>query len=907
MENFIIFLYNSIKSPHFLFLILCISAFIKIYYLSILGRKIFNEQLAVFPLLFLFTSILSTVICDISWFTKLLHALFIPMPYYIVVFFIRCAWAFLVIQYYSLSLFLESLTNAQFSFQKNHIPITGITGLCASYFFFLAFFQPFTLATEHERDIARISINTAEFFIMRYVVVSLISIFMMIGLYKTYKNMKGKQLPKILRKQLFLFIYFFIIPYLAVEFILAVSFNTINEMYFIVNISTLLITAAISYCLSKVLKLRFINTTTRVQELPKPHVLEQFKAVLEQLSNTKSMEELGHITQSFFKEAFSLSAQSVNLLIRDHANGDTNPETLHRLKQVDLFINQEITDACCQVYQHIFVRDEISFNHFYEETNESKAILPFLDCMNADIFLPIFSNKHHVGAIIIQKNSRAECFSQAEQDAMVAFANYLGNIIHLLHNKNLDLLISKKKKLKDQLYIKHQEINHYKESIQAFLRHSKEKALGIIFYKNGRFTNGNHNAATVVRIDLNIQEGHPLTQAFKEVVSHVQMYKGPYNHYTRDTQGLPLILSGVPHLEQQSIIITASYPDINDVIMQQMYSLNNPADWDYLLYLSSTKTGALINDLIPGSGEILLNIKIALLKAALTKKTLLLDVPDPDLFSIVQLIHTISARETLRTLELNEPVKSPDIPAMLFGDTIVNLQKDPLLKIVDGGTLFIKNIHFIDKITQEHLIEYIMYGLYRLYNSDQKMASNARIICSTNQNMTYLVQEGSFIPKFVNLLKQATVQIPSLFTLPQQELRTLIDGYSDKIITAHPMKNLLVLNEKEKIKIIEQPPSSFRELRLLLEQTILNKAAEAALHLHYHTSTEGNDVDFIEAARLGKQALKKPELMKKLWGKFKNQNKIALFLGVNRSSVNRRCKLYDIGDISLHDEPQGTA
>ncbi len=906
MENFITYIYNGIKSPHFFFCVLCISVIVKSYYLKRLGQKIFNERLVVFPLIFLFIIITGALVGDLSWLAKLTQALLIPIPYYIVVFFIRVAWAFLVIQYYSLSLFLDSLTNAQFTLNKRHIPLTIVTALCSGYFFLLSFMRPFTLSTEQERNVARITLDTIEFFIMRYVVIYLISFFALIGLYRTYKNIKDKQLPKILRKQLYFFIYFFVVPYLLVELIIAFSFQMINEMHFIINISNLLNLTAICYCFHKVFKLRFSNTTPRVQEPPHPHILGQFKAVLEQLSNTKSIEELGHITQSFFKEAFTLPTQAVSLVIQDHTNGDTNNEMAPRLKQIDLFIKQDITDSCCQLYQNIFVYDEIAFNHFYEETAESRAILPFLERINADIFVPIFSNKHSIGAIIIQRNSRQECFSHAEQDAMAAFANYVGNTINLLQNKNVETLIAKKKKLNDQIYTKHQEINHYKESVQAFLRQFKEKSLGIVFYKNGRFTPGNRDAATIVHVDLNTQEGHPLTQAFKQVVHHVQLYKGPYNHYTHDRQGIPLILSGVPHLEQQSIIITITYPDISDVIMEQMYLLHNPADWDYLLYLSSTKTGALINELIPAAGEILLNIKIDILKAALTKKTLLLDVPDPDLTPLVHLIHTISERESIKTIELNEPVKLPDIPALIFGDLVVNAQRDALLKTLDRGTLFIKNIHFIDKISQEHLIEYITHGLYRPYNSDQKMVSNARLICSTNQNMHYLVHDDTFLPKLAHLLKEATVQMPSLFTLPPQELRSLIDGYSDKIITAHPLKKLLVLSEKEKIKIIEAPPSSLRELRMQIEQLIINKAVEAALPVAQQPYQTSHD-DFIEAARLGKQALKHPEIMRKLWEKFKNQNKIALFLGVNRSSVNRRCKLYDIGSPSLHDEPQGTA
>ena len=55
-----------------------------------------------------------------------------------------------------------------------------------------------------------------------------------------------------------------------------------------------------------------------------------------------------------------------------------------------------------------------------------------------------------------------------------------------------------------------------------------------------------------------------------------------------------------------------------------------------------------------------------------------------------------------------------------------------------------------------------------------------------------------------------------------------------------------------------------------------------------------SDPELIEAARLGKHALKDRKTMINLWHKFKSQNKIATFLGVNRSSVNRRCKEYNL-------------
>lgn len=52
--------------------------------------------------------------------------------------------------------------------------------------------------------------------------------------------------------------------------------------------------------------------------------------------------------------------------------------------------------------------------------------------------------------------------------------------------------------------------------------------------------------------------------------------------------------------------------------------------------------------------------------------------------------------------------------------------------------------------------------------------------------------------------------------------------------------------------------------------------------------------DMYNVAKLGKNALKDKQIMTYLWNKFKNQTKIAKLLNVNRSSVNRRCKEFNL-------------
>ncbi|MDR3550275.1 MAG: sigma 54-interacting transcriptional regulator, partial [Candidatus Babeliales bacterium] len=446
------------------------------------------------------------------------------------------------------------------------------------------------------------------------------------------------------------------------------------------------------------------------------------------------------------------------------------------------------------------------------------------------------------------------------------------------------------------------EINQYKESIRSFLKNNKQKEIGIIFYKNRRFIFGNQTAKELVKININTQEGHPLTQALKQIARQVEEYKSFQTCIAKDSDGNKLVLCGVPNLEQSNVIITIYYPEISDIIAKQLDRLKDPSKWDYLLYLETTQSGQLINQLIPGSGEQLLNFKINLLKTALSRKATLLTMADQDLVPTVELLHHISLRETLHILSLQGPEKNFDTAVKLFGMNpifgITGQMQQPLFKKLDGtGTLFIQNIQFLAPETQEYLAEFIQYGVYRVFKSDQKISSNVRIICSTNQDLQALMQEGKFSKNLFNELKNTSMVMPSLLTLPEQELNDLAQGFTEQALKKNSaFNNILELTDREKVKLAHQRPISLQELKAKVQQALVLKSKKNEIYqeTQFDPAYEITDPQLIAASRLGKHALRDPQIMGLLWSKFNNQNKIATFLGVNRSSVNRRCKEYNL-------------
>jgi len=849
--------------------------------------------------LLLIVSICATLI-DLTWIFRLISILFASIDYRYTLLLLRNAWSIFILQYQFLGLFLERLVEKKVSFKIHQIIFCLISSLICVFFTVISFIY-FDCPTTDQRPMIELYVRN---FCTPYALFVIL-----ISCYVVIKKIKTTTLPRILKKQLKIFLQFLIAPIWLCDLLQCFSLNPshswITNSYAAATTSTFLITYAMYYCIRRVMELRFLNFQNSVQTISRFNFIDGFKDILEQLSHATTIHELSHITRNCFKEAFNIPIGHTHLYIRQN-NHTTYSIRQDPLNAVEATIEGFVTN--CKPSIATFIKktkiltfDELDFSNFYEPSSERDFVLKFLEQINADIFIPIYEKDTLVAYIMVDRLARShEFFSSVEQDEMLVFSSYLGNIINLIQNRNLESLIHREKELKEELYEKHQEINQYKESIRSFLITKQQKDIGIIFFKNRRFSFGNQAAKELINVNINTQHGHPTAKALRSLTRQVQEYKAPQSCMIKDVKGNKLVLSGVPSIEHNNVIVTTYYPDISDLIKRQVNALKDPTKWDYLLYLETTESGKLINQLIPGTGETILQSKIALLKAALSKKIILLEMADEDLMPTIEILHHISLRETLHVLKLQGPVKNSDIAIKLFGINPifgVGKQEKPLLKKLDAtGTLYIKNIHHLNLETQEHLSEYIKYGSWRIFKSEQKLSSQVRIICSTNQNLSTLVQEGLFLKELYEELKKNSICMPSLLTLPEDELCELAQGYNEQAIKTHDFKNLLELTDREKNRIASQRPISFHELKAKIQYILSQKSRKNKIQndITFDRSYPIGDPEIIQAVRLGKHALRDPKIMSMLWSKFKSQSKIASLLGVNRSSVNRRCKDYSL-------------
>ena len=894
---------SYINSPYFLFALVSILCTIKI---SLLVTLIINHTkkntIAHITLFLLIIIIFGSSLSDISWFLKLARKLFFPnLSYGIVVFSIRISWAFIILQYQALALLIKYLAYKKYKMNYINKLLCMISFVFFSYFF-IAAFAKFGDMSEEMRTIL-VQKNSwfdtdIEVSLMRICVIYLFYLIGVHGIGSIIPLISRSNLPKILYKQISLLLYYLLIPYFIVEILVNINSNIPTFLPFtnLLNAASItFFTAALYYCMKKIMRLRFLNGSGQVELIKRFNFVDDFKHVLEQLGSATSLYELTHISQSLCQSTLSIAPSNVSL----HVRSSSRPLDMHKANTpqpieatIEEFLSTHNSTVCEFIRQHkILVYDELAFSNFYQESHACQTIILFLQKINADIFLPIFDKNKLIAYLIIIKNARPEqLYSKVEQDELIVFSRYLANVIYLIQTCNVDTLLAHEKQLSQELYKREQELNNYKESIHSFLKYTKHKDIGILFYKNRRFTFANQTAKELIKINPNSLEGHVITKTLRYLTAQVQEYRTPKTELISDYEGRKLIFTAVPNLENNSIIITVCYPDIGDLISRKISSLKNPAQWDLLLHLETTKPGNLINRWIPGSGEILLEYKINFLKQSSTLAPITLVIPSADALIAAELIHLIGNRHTFEHIVLTSSDENKSAK---------NYTPDQFIQLLENcapnSTLFIENIEYLEPESQNILADIFLHGHCYHPKTTLKVTPECRIICSTILAFEDLMQQALITPALSAQLRNILLIMPSLSTLPFSEFDDLIMALCHQKIKVGALNSLLELSVKDKERIIAFAPSSIVHLKQLVQERLDHKSHDAL-----DTAFDNKDIQEINnpiithAARLGKNALRDKQVMVELWKLFKNQNKIAAFLGVNRSSVNRRCKEYQL-------------
>jgi len=869
-----------------------------LFALTKFAQKIINKKLYFLLIIFLISSIIysniSNIPFNIYWtYNKI-------FDFRIVAFSARLGWLFSIIQTQSLVLLFHNLANPKFkitTFNFMGIAIGLLLGLSELYFIIFEFNTPALTGF-------KLKIETQLAYLeLIYMVLMLIPAF-----FNVFNQIRNKTFPKILARQLQVLMYGLIVPFIALEFISneLILYPLINifiplSKNLIQSLSTILISYALYYFTKKIVGLRFLNLRDHVESKETFNFTNDFNNVLEQLSCITMPYELVNVVQFFFQQAFNIQKAKTELYLDFKHSNAVEIEKKHLptnnsiSNKIENFLADENNAINCYINQNkILIKDEIEFSNFYEKSENRTEVINFLNAIDADIFLPIYEGKNLSSCIIVEQHARTKkLYNTTERDEMLIFSSYLSNVINILKRGDFEAKIKKEKDLEDELYKKHQEINQYKESLKVLLKNNEEKKIGIIFYKNHKFSFANQFAHGFINLDLNKDLSHPLRKEINELTTLALKYKFAHKVITNESAKISLYAITGP--ESNTVIILAQKLAISEIIKSYFDLLKNPSLWDYLIYLETTESGRLISSLIPGSSQNLLDLKVELLSIALSKKATLIQCQEEDTINIVEIIHNISLRQKLHIINLPHEEKNNEIAIKLLGINSIfgqNGSQDSILENLDKvGTLFIKNVELLSIETQNLLAEFISYGYFKKLKSLSKIFSDVRIIFSSKKNLQKLTNESQFSPSLFEQLKKSKLYLPSLNLLSEVDLLNLIEHYAtDASIQDN---EILKLENKDLMKILSEKPNSLHKLKERINSIISSKSTKHSLERLY-IEEDITDPHLAEAINSGKRALKNQRLLQVLWDKYKNQSKIASMLNVHRSSVSRRFEEYGI-------------
>jgi transcriptional regulator of aromatic amino acid metabolism len=820
------------------------------------------------------------VILDIMWVVKLVHkAALFKISYRIYSTALRSSRLFAIVYYSLFPLFIEKLCDyeKQFSFKASHaiLLFNGLVFATLFLFFAITKYGLRMAPASYEFQVDRL------FYLYCYTLL-FCSIVYSIYAIKTFA------LPRLVKRQLIILTSVFLIPYFVIDFF-SINFTTLQQSYFLISITTLLAAFAWCYCAHKTLRLRFLNFTNKVQLPKKVHFITSTKEILLQLSKITTTHELDAITKNFFNKAFAIPVEKVHLIIRD------DQPTTHEENIVKTFLSNRQSKSVMLLQQTpLCIKDEIEFTHFYENDDDLHDMIMFMRTLQADVFLPLYEQQTFIGYIKIDAGARAEnFFGSEEQDEMLVFTNYVSTIINLVHSRNWEHILQQHQELKNDLYEKNQEIAHYQETLR-FLGSTKKSDLGILLAKKSSFSYHNDTAEKLLGVSMNSPKKHPLLTRLLTFAQQATDHKKTYTLQTNDQNNQPLHVVALP-VTKTTIFLVVYKPQNIPLIQMQLQALNDPSAWHYALYLATTESGKLINQLIPSTGNVLQNVKIDIFKIALTKKAALLLAPHDDLPLIIETIHQLSLRSTLYTMKLSAPEQHNEIATKLFGITNLfnaHTQESILQKLNGTGTISIENVEYLSPETQEYLADFLIYGFFKLLGGIHKIVSDVRIICSTQQNLQHLVDKNMFSKKLFHELQKTQLHMPSVCTLSFEELDELADHLSQ---CARDTSEPRQLTRHEKNIIFSQKPVSLQEFEKLVVQKLAKKEKKLLSPLEEPIIIDDiTDPTVRQAISLGKDVLKNKQLLTLLWQTFKNQSNIAHHLGVNRSTVSRRCKMYNL-------------
>lgn len=124
------------------------------------------------------------------------------------------------------------------------------------------------------------------------------------------------------------------------------------------------------------------------------------------------------------------------------------------------------------------------------------------------------------------------------------------------------------------------------------------------------------------------------------------------------------------------------------------------------------------------------------------------------------------------------------VESVLFGHTkgaftSADSDKLGLIQLADKGTLFLDEVGELPLIIQKKFLRVLQEKKFRPIGSKKEISSDFRLVCATHQNLTQMVEQGSFREDFYFRIAATTFELPPL-RLRKTDIPSLVTHYMNR-------------------------------------------------------------------------------------------------------------------------------
>ena len=275
-----------------------------------------------------------------------------------------------------------------------------------------------------------------------------------------------------------------------------------------------------------------------------------------------------------------------------------------------------------------------------------------------------------------------------------------------------------------------------------------------------------------------------------------------------------------------------------------------------------------------------------------------------------RLIHQRSPRADAPFVEINCSLYSPDeVNVVLFGrearEKTGSVRTEVgALERAHGGTLYLSEVAALPAVAQGALLRTLVENKFNRVGGNMAVPIDVRIIASSSQNVSQLIDDGSFRSDLFHRLSIVPLPLAPLKER-REDVPPLVDLFVEQIARMHNLKSLAIGEDAIAVLQAQDWPGNARQLRNSIERLLIlikdSQPENGILTAQMLPSDIGEMLptvgDTDESAHLmslplreAREVFERQYLMAQIERFGGNISKTAEFVGMERSALHRKIK-----------------